>query len=434
MSAYLSLRAIDEIEDHPDLEKLTKIALLRRLSAELQQPHIRVNACSEILLPHRSELPEVTCRLDEWLDMSPEGTVITVRQAVAAMSQRMAYWVGTDWLIRSKRDLDRYTFSVAGAVGVLLSDFWCWFDGTPSRRRDAISYGRGLQAVNILRNRAEDLSRGVDFFPQGWVENDFLHYARRSLLRGDLYVRGFPRCGPAYQFCSGPQALAHGTLEALERGEQKLSRNSVVRILNTKDPMAYRFRSCEDVVLVDYFNQPIGIEEKIAAHVKGALHRAFSVFVFNGLGELLLQRRTSTKYHSRGLWSNTCCGHPRPGEVIEEASRRRLREEMGFDSQLTSLFDFVYRAELEDGLIEHEYDHVLVGQFDGVPNPNPDEVAEWRWMGLSALRIDIDEHADQYTYWFRIALNRVHRALHPTSLPVTLESMNGFSKCLITKS
>lgn len=423
MSSYLSLRAIDEIEDHLRLEKPTKIELLCSLSTELRQPRVKASSCSAILLPHRDELPEVTNRLDEWLALSPDGTSTTVLQAAAAMSQRMAYWVDVDWLIHSKRDLDRYTFSVAGAVGVLLSDLWAWYDGTPSRRRDAIGYGRGLQAINILRNRTEDLNRGVDFFPQGWTETDFLSYARNNLSQGDFYVRGFPRGGPAYQFCRGPQALAYATLEALERGESKLSRSSVLAILNPKDPMSDKWGSHEEeVVLVNECDQPIGFEEKIAAHRTGALHRAFSVFVFNTLGELLLQRRTSTKYHSRGLWSNTCCGHPRPDETIEQASRRRLSEEMGFDSMLTPLFQFVYSTELEDGLIEHEYDHVLVGHFDGVPTPNCNEVADWKWIDLVTLKTDIEEHADRYTYWFQISLNRVQQALEPTLMDVAGES------------
>jgi farnesyl-diphosphate farnesyltransferase len=128
------------------------------------------------------------------------------------MAQRMAYWVANDWQMSTKRDLDRYTFSVAGAVGVLLSDLWAWYDGTPSRKGDAVGFGRGLQAVNILRNRTEDLNRGVDFFPRGWDQQHFLQYARNNLLGGDAYVRGFPQGGPAYEFCSGPQALAYAQL------------------------------------------------------------------------------------------------------------------------------------------------------------------------------------------------------------------------------
>ncbi len=411
MSSYLSLRAIDEIEDHPRLEKRTKIDLLNSLHIELRRPNEMASSCSAIFLPHRNQLPEVTNRLDEWLALSPDGISTAIRQVTATMSRRMAYWVEVDWLIQSKRDLDRYTFSVAGAVGLLLSELWAWYDGTSSRKREAIGYGRGLQAVNIFRNRAEDLSRGVDFFPQGWMEDDFLNYARKNLSQGDSYVRGFPRGGPAYEFCSGPQALAYATLEALERGESKLTRKSVLTILDRKDAMADKWRSNEEVVLVNENDQPIGLEEKIAAHLNGSLHRAFSVFIFNVSGELLIQQRTSTKYHSKGLWSNTCCGHPRPGETVERASRRRLNEEMGFDSALTPLFNFVYRAMLEEGLIEHEYDHVLVGHFDGVPKPNSSEVTDWKWVDLSTLKTDLEQHPDRYTYWFRISLDRVQHAM-----------------------
>jgi isopentenyl-diphosphate delta-isomerase len=329
------------------------------------------------------------------------------------MSQRMAHWVDNEWLISSKRDLDRYTFGVAGAVGVLLSDLWVWYDGTPSRRSDAISYGRGLQAVNILRNRTEDMGRGVDFFPRGWNSQDFLRYARSNLLRGDAYVNGFPVEGAAHEFCRGPQALAHATLDALERGEPKLSRDAVHAILGIRESVPPISPEQEEVVLVNQYDQAIGTEEKLAAHIKGLLHRAFSVFIFNSSHQLLLQRRTATKYHSRGLWSNTCCGHPRLDETIEQASRRRLKEEMGFDSELTKLFDFVYRAELEDGLIEYEYDHVLVGYFNGIPSPNCNEVAEWQWMDLETLRVDLRNRPESYTYWFRNSLNQFQKAFEP---------------------
>ena len=326
------------------------------------------------------------------------------------MARRMAYWVDNGWLISTERDLNRYTFSVAGAVGVLLSDLWAWYDGTPSRMADAIRYGRGLQAVNILRNRSEDLARGVDFFPDGWDETRFLLYARHNLSRGDAYVRAFPP-GPAHEFCRGPQALAHATLNALERGESKLSRSAVLEILGHEDTAVGVDGGAEQVVLVNENDEAIGVEEKIRAHQIGALHRAFSVFVFNASGQLLLQKRALTKYHSRGLWSNTCCGHPRPGETVERASRRRLNEEMGFDSELRKLFDFVYRARVEDGLTEHEYDHIFVGRFDGVPRADFTEVAEWKWMDLATLRVDLEEHPESYTYWFRFSFDRFLRAV-----------------------
>ena len=160
----------------------------------------------------------------------------------------------------------------------------------------------------------------------------------------------------------------------------------------------------EKVVVVNEHDLAIGVADKTRAHLLGVLHRAFSIFVTNSAGQLLLQRRALAKYHSRGLWSNTCCGHPRPGESINQASRRRLREEMGFDADLESVFQFRYRADLEEGLIENEYDHVLVGLFDGVPEPNPAEVAEYRWVDPTTLSLELEAHPENYTYWFRISL------------------------------
>ncbi len=414
MSSYLSLRAIDEIEDHPKLDKVTKVNLLETVSTEIERrDHQPPCSFDEIFEPYCEVLPEVTNRIEEWLALSPDAIAPTIHRATSTMAQRMADWVNNDWLVRTKRDLDRYTFSVAGAVGVLLGDLWKWYDGTSSRQGDAIGYGRGLQAVNILRNRSEDLERGVDFFPHGWDTADFLCYSRNNLLQGDAFVSGFPP-GPAYEFCRGPQALAYATLDTLERGETKLSRIAVLKILMPKDSNgSQKPTGQERVVLVNERDEAIGVEEKFKAHLDGALHRAFSIFVFNSAGDLLLQRRTTTKYPSRGLWSNTCCGHPRPGETIEQASRRRLSEEMGFDSKLERLFDFVYRTQLEDGLIEYEFDHVLVGSFDGVPDPNSDEVADWKWMNLAALKIDIAKHPERYTFWFRVSLDKFQGDFKP---------------------
>lgn len=231
MSSYLCLRAIDEIEDHEHLDKLVKIDLLRGINSQFRaRPGRQPQRVSLLLKPYRNDLLEVTNRLDEWANLAPPDIAPPIWQATADMAQRMAYWVDRNWRITNRRDLDRYTFCVAGAVGVLLTDLWNWYDGTTSRRRDGISYGRGLQAVNILRNRTEDLDRGVDFFPDGWTENDFRFYARSSLLAGDSYVNSFPP-GPAREFCQLPQVLAYATLEALDRGESKVSRETVLEFI-----------------------------------------------------------------------------------------------------------------------------------------------------------------------------------------------------------
>src|SRR5438132_2787356 len=193
MSSYLSLRAIDEIEDHECFDKHTKISLLCEISHELQaRDSLLAHHISTVLRAYRDKLPEVTNRLDEWTRLAPKTIAPRVWDATSAMARRMAYWVANDWRISTKRDLDGYTFSVAGAVGVLLSDLWTWYDGTPSHRTDAIGYGRGLQAVNILRNRFEDMARGVDFLSDGWTGDEFRFYAKTNLARGDAYIQGFP--------------------------------------------------------------------------------------------------------------------------------------------------------------------------------------------------------------------------------------------------
>ena len=164
----------------------------------------------------------------------------------------------------------------------------------------------------------------------------------------------------------------------------------------------------ERVILVDEADRELGVEEKLAAHRDGGrLHRAFSVFVFDDDGRLLLQRRADGKYHSAGLWSNTCCGHPRPGEEVTEAARRRLFEEMGFDCPLESRFSFEYKAELENGLTEHELDHVLVGRFAGTPSPDPSEVGAWRAASPSDIGTELAESPEAFSAWFPIAFRRL---------------------------
>lgn len=163
----------------------------------------------------------------------------------------------------------------------------------------------------------------------------------------------------------------------------------------------------ERVILVNEIDEAVGVEEKIRAHLTGALHRAFSIFVFNSNGQLLLQKRAASKYHSKGLWSNTCCGHPRPGESLEEASRRRLSEEMGFYCALSECLNFIYRVKLDNDLIEHEYDHVMVGRFDGDPEPSTDEVDNWKWVDVTTLKMEMRESPEKYTYWFLISFDEV---------------------------
>lgn len=147
---------------------------------------------------------------------------------------------------------------------------------------------------------------------------------------------------------------------------------------------------------------------KLEAHEKAELHRAFSVFVLNDKGETMLQQRASHKYHSPLLWTNTCCSHQRLGETNIEAGKRRLREEMGFETDLRELFSFIYRAPFDNGLTEHELDHVLLGYYPGSPEINPDEVAAWKWMGLEEIRQDLEDSPEQYTAWFRIIFDRFY--------------------------
>lgn len=158
----------------------------------------------------------------------------------------------------------------------------------------------------------------------------------------------------------------------------------------------------EYVVLVDEKDQELGLMEKQQAHVAGLLHRAFSVFVFNSKGELLLQQRAADKYHSPLLWTNTCCSHPRENETYLEGAHRRLGEEMGFDCALEEKFHFIYKAQLEEKLFEHELDYVFTGTYDGEININKEEVADYKWISMEDLMGDMDANPENYTIWFRI--------------------------------
>lgn len=163
----------------------------------------------------------------------------------------------------------------------------------------------------------------------------------------------------------------------------------------------------DEIILVDENDCEIGVEEKMCAHEKGLLHRAFSILVFNSENEILLQQRAKSKYHCGGLWSNTCCSHPRKGEALDAVIHRRLKEEMGFDCELNKVTSFIYKTTFDNGLTEHEYLHVFAGKFDGKPVPNPQEADDWKWMSLDELRKDIQENSEKYTYWFKLILEKI---------------------------
>lgn len=163
----------------------------------------------------------------------------------------------------------------------------------------------------------------------------------------------------------------------------------------------------EKVILVDHSDNELGLMEKLEAHLTGKLHRAFSIFIFNQNQELLIHKRADSKYHSGGLWTNTCCSHPRPGETLDQAAHRRLKEEMGFDCQLQHKFHFIYSANLENGLVENELDHVFFGRFDGIPVLNQEEASEWRSIGLNELQNEIEQDPSRFTAWLKIALPKV---------------------------
>lgn len=164
----------------------------------------------------------------------------------------------------------------------------------------------------------------------------------------------------------------------------------------------------QKVILVNEKDYQIGLEDKMAAHQNGAkLHRAISIFVFNSKGETMLQQRAMGKYHSQGKWSNTCCSHPMPNESVSDAAHRRLKEEMGFDCEMQEAFNFIYKADVGNGLTEHEYDHVLFGSYDGEPKLNKNEAMGFKWISLDRLEKDIKISPDEFTPWLRIAFDRV---------------------------
>jgi isopentenyl-diphosphate delta-isomerase len=163
----------------------------------------------------------------------------------------------------------------------------------------------------------------------------------------------------------------------------------------------------EEVILVDELDNPIGTMEKMEAHEKAILHRAFSVFIFNSKGEMLLQQRAINKYHSGGLWTNSCCSHPKPNEKTIAAATRRLKEEMGFETDIEKVFDFIYKAPFSNGLTEHEFDHVFIGLYNGTITPNKDEVASYEYISLENIEQQLINEPSKYTEWFKIAFPKV---------------------------
>ena len=232
-SAYLCMRAIDEVEDHPQIDNKLKSEILRKMSLSLQATNR--NTTKQELTAHiklyKHLLPEVSYHLADWALLAPPSIAGRVWDATAAMADRMAYWAGKNWQINTPAELEQYTFSVAGAVGLLLSDLWGWYDNTQTNREEAIGFGRGLQAVNILRNHKEDKIRGVSFLPDNWQLEDMFDYARYNLSLADSYTKSLSK-GPVLNFCHIPLTLAHATLDVMILGKPKLTRNQVMALVS----------------------------------------------------------------------------------------------------------------------------------------------------------------------------------------------------------
>lgn len=162
-----------------------------------------------------------------------------------------------------------------------------------------------------------------------------------------------------------------------------------------------------EVILVDAGDRPVGSREKMVAHEQGLLHRAFSIFIFNAKGEMLLQQRTLNKYHSGGLWTNACCSHPSPGEDTAAAARRRLKEELGFETPVEKVFEFIYKHDFDNGLTEHEYDHVFAGEYDGRIELNPEEVMDICYKDVQEIGHSLQTHPRKYTAWFHLAFPKI---------------------------
>lgn len=231
-SAYLCMRAIDEIEDHETIAKDVKEHLLRETKKLLlAEGTFQADAYLECIAPYEDKLPEVTIRLGDWVQVCPAGIERKVRESTAEMAGGMADWVRKDWVIHTREDLDDYTYYVAGLVGVMLSDIWYWYDGTKTDKELAIGFGRGLQAVNILRNQHEDYAeRGVRFIPEGWTRDDVFAYAHENLRLADKYMEDI-ETRTINLFCKIPLALAKRTLQTMEDGKEKMTRQEVEEVV-----------------------------------------------------------------------------------------------------------------------------------------------------------------------------------------------------------
>jgi len=233
-SAYLCMRAIDEVEDHPTLDAHIKARILQGLGLLLQAQtsveNFAFQAFDQFFSQFDGNLPEVTLRIAEWACYAPKFIAPRIWEATTGMAERMAHWALNGFQVADQDDLDRYTYSVAGTVGLLLCDLWGWFEKVQIHRSHGIQFGRGLQLVNILRNRQEDLERGVDFFPPGWDEERMTNYARQNLDGFSEYAATLPK-STFLTFISIPRALAYATLDALANGRVKLSRMEVVKIV-----------------------------------------------------------------------------------------------------------------------------------------------------------------------------------------------------------
>lgn len=225
-AAYLVMRAVDEIEDHEKLSNDVKFDLLTATS-ELLKDTFNAEAYEALLAPYADQLPEVSLRLADWLTFCPEGSRKIVQASTSEMSLGMAKWAKANWQVHTREDLDDYTYYVAGLVGTMLSELWSWGANIQTDRDLAIGYGRGLQAVNILRNQHEDMDeRGVSFVPDSWTREDLFAYAEENLAKADLYMKDINKRS-VLLFCRLPLALAHKTLKAMQDGREKMTRAEV---------------------------------------------------------------------------------------------------------------------------------------------------------------------------------------------------------------